>query len=79
MAAGPVSYTHLDVYKRQVLDEPYIFTKDYNGTIALDGERTVSFRAGDEIKVVVTRNGPLRAELSKVMDEAVKKGFFRLP
>jgi hypothetical protein len=57
-------------------DIPYVFKKDYNGTIALDGERTVSFKAGDEIKVVITRNGPLRAELSKVMDEAVKRGFF---
>ena len=76
---GKITPMTIEEPVKVVLDEPYIFTKDYNGTIALDGERTVSFRAGDEIKVVVTRNGPLRAELSKVMDEAVKKGFFRLP
>ena len=29
-AAGPVSYTHLDVYKRQVLDMPYIINKQYS-------------------------------------------------
>jgi len=65
--------------KIEVGENGYVFYKDYNGTVALDGERTVTFKAGDKLEVKVSRNGPLRAELAKVMDEAVKRGWFLTP
>ena len=75
---GKIVPMQVEAPQKLELDKPYVFKKDYNGTIALAGERTVAFKAGDEIAVKVTRDGPLRAELATVMNEAVRRGFFKL-
>lgn len=54
-------------------------TMDFNGTIALDGERTISFRAGDVISFTVDRQGPYKVNVVKTLRKAVREGFFAIP
>ena len=52
---------------------------DYNGTIALDGERTLVFRAGDRIEFSVDRTGPYKVDIRRTLRKAVREGFLELP
>ena len=49
----------------------------YDGSIALDGERTVPFRSGDHIKFVINRNAPYKVDVKNTLYEALENGFFR--
>ena len=60
------------------LDEPYTCQKRYPGTVALDGERTVTFTQGDILKFMITRKGGLRkVNINKLLSEAIDEGFFQ--
>lgn len=69
-----ISYSQLE---RMDIGTEYINCPDYDGTIALDGERTVSFRKGDQIKFIITRNAPLKVDVRKTLYEAVKHEYFQ--
>jgi hypothetical protein len=60
------------------LGESYTCFPDYDGTIALDGERTIPFRKGDKIQFMITRNGPWKLDVKKTLYEAVEHGCFKL-
>ena len=51
---------------------------DYQGTLALDGEREIFFRPRDEITCAVTRNGPLRVDARRAIEYARTHGCFQL-
>ncbi len=70
-----VKVTYSELVKMEIGDE-YVCHPDHDGTIALDGERTVMFRKGDEIKFVINRNGPFKLDVRKTLRKAVKDGFF---
>ena len=46
------------------------------GTIALDGEREISFGPADQPRVSLTRSGPLTIDVSAVMSGAAERGCF---
>jgi predicted polyphosphate/ATP-dependent NAD kinase len=46
--------------------------------IALDGERLLSTRKGQEIDIRITRKGPYRVNIEKALVTAAAKGFFKL-
>lgn len=46
------------------------------GTIALDGEREISFGSSDRLQVSLTMEGPLTIDVGAVMAEAAKYGCF---
>lgn len=71
-----LSYSDLE---KMELETEYIIYPDYDGTIALDGERTVSFRSGCQIKFIIARKAPYKANVSKMLYEAVENGFFAKP
>ncbi len=56
----------------------YVSRPDYDGTVALDGERTITFKRGDEIKFVIDRKGPLSVDVKEILCEAVQNGFFQM-
>jgi predicted polyphosphate/ATP-dependent NAD kinase len=60
------------------LDEAYVMTPDYPGTIALDGERTVAFRENDEIKFIVKRDGLNKVDVTKTLYKAAQDGFMHV-
>ncbi len=51
------------------------FRASFNGTIALDGERTVCFSEGTLIEFKIERNGPWRLDIPQTLRKAVKEGF----
>jgi predicted polyphosphate/ATP-dependent NAD kinase len=62
---------------KMYLDQMYVYKSDHKGTLALDGERTVVFSEGDTLGFVIRRHGPKRIDVKKVLEHAVKKGFFQ--
>lgn len=70
-----VTYSELE---KMDLGAEYTCCPDHDGTIALDGERTLMFNKGDEIKFVITRKGPFKADVKKTLREAVKNNFFHV-
>lgn len=59
------------------LDQMYIYKSNHKGTLALDGERTVTFSEGDTLGFVIRRHGPKRIDVKKILEYAVKEGFFQ--
>ena len=45
--------------------------------IALDGEREVTVKASDQVKVRLQSDGPPVVDIERTIREAVSKGFFR--
>ncbi len=75
--AGQITKLKIEVPTKLLENEIYLSKKEYNGTIALDGERTLSFRRGDIISFRVTReNGLRKVNTSQILKEAIKEGFF---
>ena len=76
--AGTVRGVHIQNVRRLALGEPLTRVMDYQGTLALDGEREIFFRPGDEITCAVTRNGPLRVDARRAIEYARTHGCFQL-
>lgn len=60
------------------LGERFETIKNYNGTIALDGERTVTFQAGDSIEIEIVRSGIRKVNVANLLFRAVNDGFFKV-
>ena len=78
VGAGTVRGVHIQNVRRLALGEPLTRVMDYQGTLALDGEREIFFRPGDEITCAVTRNGPLRVDARRAIEYARTHGCFQL-
>lgn len=70
-----IAYSELE---RLNIGMEYVCCPDYDGTIALDGERTITFKRGDGIKFIITKQGPLKVDVKKILYEAVKNDFFQV-
>lgn len=58
------------------LDESFQMIAEYNGIMALDGEREIPFKKGDSFCFKITRNGPYRVNIRKTIENAQSNGFF---
>lgn len=76
VAAGIISELHVKEHHLVQLDEPYVFTADHSGTIALDGEREIKFAKGDELSLTLTREGPWRVDVQIALAKALSLGMF---
>lgn len=65
-------------FERMDVGSEYMCYPDFNGTIALDGERTVCFRNGEQLKIVITRKGPYKVDVKKVLCKAAENNFFQV-
>jgi hypothetical protein len=54
-----------------------ISVKHKPSIIALDGEREVTVKAADQIKIRLQRDGPAVVNIEKTIRAAVAKGFFK--
>lgn len=77
IAAGTIQEITVDRPKILQLDESFHFDPTYNGIIAVDGEREVPFKIGENIEIKITRNGPYRVIVDKTLELAQRSGFFR--
>jgi predicted polyphosphate/ATP-dependent NAD kinase len=59
------------------LDEDFAYETNARGTIALDGEREITFKPEEKFIFRITRNGPLRVDIRKTVELAHKEGFFQ--
>lgn len=76
IAAGTISKVKTGQPELYELDREFSFRPDFNGTIALDGEREIFFKKNEDLSFKVTRNGPVRVDIKKTVEEAQRKGFF---
>lgn len=78
VGAGTVRGVCVRNARRLALGEPLTRTMNYQGTLALDGEREIFFQPGDVITCKVTRNGPLRVDVASAIEWARIHGCFQL-
>lgn len=78
VAAGVV--TPVSVSEPVILNlyEEYSYTSNSRGTIALDGEREIQFSKNQEFVFKITRDGPRRINVKKVLETAQTNGFFNI-
>lgn len=78
VSPGNVEEVSFSELERMDIDYEYFSLPNYDGTIALDGERTISFRYGDQLKFKITRKGPYKVDILKILSRAVENKFFHL-
>ncbi|WML34621.1 NAD(+)/NADH kinase [Clostridium sp. OS1-26] len=78
VAAGIVTPIYMGDVDIINLNNQYEFTSKEAGTIALDGEREITFKAGERFTFKITRNGPLRVDIINALEIAQKSGFFKI-
>lgn len=75
---GELSVIRYQAPERLPFEKRWCQIVDYNGTIALDGERTIAFHAGDTITFTVDRLGPYKVNIAKTLRKAVREGFLKV-
>jgi Uncharacterized conserved protein len=78
IAAGIIRPIHVEDAEIINLNAKYEFISKEGGTIALDGEREITFKAGERFVFKITRNGPLHVDIIKTLEMAQNKGFFKI-
>lgn len=78
VAAGTVKPVFMGDDEVLELNEDYVYDTRETGTIALDGEREITFKSGEKFAFSITRNGPLRVDIKKTLELAHKFGFFNI-
>ncbi len=76
VAAGILSPVDIQEIRELGIGEAYSFTAEHNCMLALDGEREIRVREGQEVSFRLTRNGPLRVNIEKTLEKAVEHGLF---
>lgn len=77
VAAGVIKTILMGDEEKIDLNKEYKFIAETNGTIALDGEREIIFRNGEEFIFKITRNGPLRVNINDTLELCGKNNFFK--
>lgn len=76
IAAGVVTKVNIKNTVRLSLQEPYIFKAESTGMIALDGERELTVKRGDEASFTIKREGPWRVLVNEAIEYGAKQGIF---
>jgi hypothetical protein len=76
IAAGVMEELYIDDARIQPLGVPLAITADTPGMVALDGEREVKFKAGDELVFRIERNGPWRVKIREILELAKTLGYY---
>lgn len=76
VAAGIIKTIGISEPMEIKVNEAYCFTAEEKGMIALDGEREVKFKIGDQLDFRITRFGPNRVNIKKAMEKGMEQGFF---
>lgn len=76
IAAGVIKKINVGNLTRLDLDEEYYYKAADKGIIAVDGEREVPFREGDEFIFKITRKGPYHVDVRRTLEIAQENEFF---
>lgn len=77
IAAGILTEVGITEARTLEIGEPYEFTAQTRCMIALDGEREVAVREGDDVRIVVTNNGPWRVIPKLALEKAQSLGMYK--
>lgn len=77
LSAGRMAEFGVAESRRLALGEPMAFPAAKDGTIALDGERELTFRAGEMLTLTITQGGPRKVDVPQAVALAAERGFFR--
>lgn len=75
-SAGNMVDIWMDKPIKMDLNYTYVYKPSWAGTIALDGEKTVSFKEDDILGFTIRKNGPFQLDVDKILQYAASKGFF---
>lgn len=76
IAAGTMKKIRVDKPTIHKIDERFDIEFDFNGIMALDGEREIPFKIGESYGFKITRNGPIRVNVRKAIESTQEMGFF---
>jgi len=76
VSAGVVEEVHIVESEKIPVGEEYIYEAKAAGTIALDGEREITVKKGENVTFKVSRNGPYKIDVRKTLEVAQDTGFF---
>lgn len=76
-AAGTIETIKVGNPEKILINKSYKYLANEKGTIALDGEREIVFKQGDNIEFKITRNGPFKVDIDTTMMLAQKIEFFK--
>lgn len=76
ISAGVVERVSILPPRRLKLGEDFDYVATEDSMVALDGEREINLKKGEEITFRITRNGPLRVDVSQAMAFAQQNQVF---
>ena len=76
-STGVITYFGISEKKTVKIGEVFLYEALSHGTIAVDGEREIPFRENDQIEFMITRRGPLKADVLRIAELALERGFFK--
>ena len=76
IAAGTMKEITVDDPVIHPLDEMFSMKMEYKGIMALDGEREIPFKQGEEFQFKITRDGPFRVNIRRTLESAQENGFY---
>jgi predicted polyphosphate/ATP-dependent NAD kinase len=76
VAPGILEKIQVSEIKKLNIDEEFPYQVKVPGTLALDGEREIEIKKGDNITFKITRNGPCRVDVKKALEWAQARDFF---
>jgi predicted polyphosphate/ATP-dependent NAD kinase len=77
IAAGLIQEVSIKNAEVCHLDTDLTYRMEQNCVAALDGEREITLKQGDELTVRITRKGPWRVDVNKTLEQAQERGLFR--
>jgi len=76
IAAGTIVPIHIANIITVPLNSEILLRMEEQGTLALDGEREVMFSQGEKFAIRLTRRGPRKVDLKKVLEQARQAGLY---
>jgi len=76
LAAGKIIEVTSQPVEEIPMNEEISWEASYKGVIAVDGEREISFKKGDHLSFIITRNGPLHVNVDKALEIALQEDFY---
>lgn len=79
IATGMLTRFGADDVRSVGIGDKLVLQPRYSGTVALDGEREMTFGPEDTVTMKITRNGPRKVDVKDAVKRAAELGYLRSP
>ncbi len=76
--SGELTLFHYENVNKIEIGETLHYNCKHEGTVALDGERTLVFSKGDMLDITIERKGLYQVDVKKTLLAALQEGFFKV-